>query len=1024
MKRRLIQFVFTAVLLLAVVPALLSEEIDFNRDIRPLLSDNCFACHGPDEHDRKADLRLDTEEGAAMDLGGHAAIVPGDLSKSEAWQRIIAEDEGDLMPPPKSGKKLDAAQRELIRRWIEGGATFEMHWSYQPVKRPETKAAGSAAIDELVTAARAKKSLPAAPKADPFTLARRVHLDLHGLPPSPEAVAAFAADPSPTAYAALVDQALEAQPFGERMAVYWLDLVRYADTIGYHSDVHQSVSPYREYVIDAFNRNLPYDQFTREQLAGDLLPDPTLQQRIASGYNRLLQSTEEGGAQPKEYVAIHAADRVRNVSSVWLGSTLGCAQCHDHKYDPFTARDFYTTAAFFADVKESPLGPAKRPNLMLPTAEQTKEINRLKKEAAGFTHDQLLANDSALRDRVAAEQIAWEEASTALVDHQLWTIPKPKTVKAQHGVVLEPQGDGSLLETGPTPDRVWHQVTLPAKGTVRAIQLEALQDASFPAKGGLSRGNGNFVLTKLRIESGGKEIPIASASASFEQGGYPVASVIGKAKGDGWAVGNHEEKNRGHDRSAMFVLEAPLEFGVEGGEFTVHLHYESQHARHSIGRFRLGLTDSEAPVLQQSSGVPAELLAILEIPAAERSAEQLKKLEAHHRTLSAELKKARAPLEGITKQLARVEGAQRKMLVTEALPTPRTIRILKRGDWQDETGEIVEPAVPAFLAGGLAAKEGERLNRLDLANWIVDESNPLTARAFTNRVWGLLFGQGLSANLEDIGGQGVPPTHSELLDWLAVEFMESGWDVKHLIRTIVLSETYQMASVDPPGVRETDPANQWLSRQGRWRLEAEFVRDTALAVSGLLHHQIEGESVKPYQPAGYWAQLNFPKRKWQAGEGTDLYRRGLYTYWCRSFLHPAMLAFDAPSREECTSQRPRSNTPQQALVLLNDPAFIEAARAFAERGLNEAPDDASPEERIDFLYETALTRAPSAGETTLLVKLYEQERARFEAMPEATQAFLDVGKRPADEALLPAELAAWTSVTRALLNSYECVSRF
>jgi len=832
--------------------------VDFARDIRPLLSDNCFACHGPDAKQRKADLRLDTREGALVYIDGTSAVVPGKPSESELVRRVTTDDEDDLMPPPDSGKKLDATQKALLQRWIAEGAEYELHWSYKPVTRPMPPRVKNGSfvlndIDRFVLATLRTKGHEPAREADRRTLIRRLSFDLTGLPPTWEQVRAFVADSSPRAFGKLVDRLLASPHYGERMAIYWLDLVRYADTMGYHSDNEQTKPLYREYVIDAFNDNLPFDQFTREQLAGDQLPGSTRRQLIASGYNRLNMTTREGGSQPKEYIAIYLGDRVRNVSGVWMATTLGCTECHDHKFDPFTSRDFYSLGAFFSDLEETPVGPQKY--TPLPTTAQQAKVDKLKKQ-----------------------------------------IP-----------VLE-----AVLNT----------------------QTPALDDAL------------------ARWESAQAERIASEPSAEADANGTEPAVSDGKPT-----------------------------------------------------------ADSAAP--------PKKIGEILAVPLAKRSDEQKKTLAAHYRTFAPELAGARKELVDLKERIKRLEKAFPTSLVSVRLGKPRTVRILPRGNWQDESGPEVQPTVPARLK--LADTES-RAKRSDLADWVVSKDNPLTARVMVNRLWALCFGRGLAMPLDDFGAQGTPPTHPELLDWLAADLMDHGWDIKRTMKLLVTSGAYRQSSIADAKTLAADPLNKWLARQGRWRLDAEMVRDNALAVSGLLAKPIGGASVKPYQPVGYWKHLNFPKRKWAPDSGVSQYRRGLYTFWCRTFLHPSMLAFDAPTREGCVAERTRSNTPQQALVLLNDPTYVEASRVFAERILQHGGD--TDGERLAWAFERALSREPSAGERDILLRLAGERASHFAANAGAAKAAAAAGEWPAATALKPERVAAWAAVSRAILNLYETTSRF
>lgn len=763
----------------------LPERVEFNRHIRPILSNKCFACHGPDGGTREADLRLDLREGATSRREGyeHPAIVPGAPGRSELMRRIRHTDPDEQMPPPESGKTLTDREMALLERWIDQGASWEEHWLYIPPKRrtpPATQLKAPHvrnAVDRFVVARLEAMGQQPSPEADRRALIRRLHFDLLGLPPAPEDVDAFVQDTRPDAYERLVERLLASPHFGERMAVLWLDLVRFADTDGYHSDLHRELSAYRDYVIAAFNRNKPFDQFTVEQIAGDLLPGATLEQQVASAFNRLGQATKEGGAQPKEYLAKYAADRVRTVSTAWMASTVGCAECHDHKFDPFTAKDFYSMAAFFADVQERGVFRNRNelpPEMRLPSRTQAAALDRLEDEIE------------------------------------------------------------RLRRSGAPAGR-----------------LQALQD----------------------------------------------------------------------ERTALLAA------------------------------------------------VP-------------------------------------------------------RVLVTRAVE-PRVVRVLPRGNWQDDSGDIVQPDVPGFLPP--LEVSGRRASRLDLATWLVSGEHPMTARVFANHLWATFFGTGLSKVLDDLGSQGEWPTHPDLLDWLAVEFVESGWDVKHMVRLIVTSATYRQTSQATAAHRAFDPENRYLARQSRFRLPAEMVRDNALAASGLLSRRIGGPSVKPYQPAGYWSDIRTfgadgPASHWVASEGADQYRRALYTYWKRSFLHPSLMAFDAPDRQECLARRSVSNTPLQALVLLNDSTYVEAARVFATRILREG--GTTFDARVRWAYERALARAPEAGEVAELKALYDEERAWYAARETDARRLIETGFYPAPEDVDTVELAAWTAVGRALFNLHEFITRY
>ena len=760
-------------------------QIDFNRDIRPILSDNCFACHGPDKKKRKSSLRLDTFKGATE--GGELAdpIVPGEPDESELVARIFHKDPDEIMPPPDSHKKLTARQKQLLEQWIAEGARYAEPWTYvAPVRHPVPKISvkdwPANWVDNFILANLEREKLAPSPDADPVTLVRRLHFDLIGLPPTPAEVDQFKklwiANPA-SCITTTVDRLLASPHFGERMAMYWLDLVRYADTVGYHGDQDQNISPYRDYVIDAFNDNLPFDQFTREQLAGDLLPKTTVDQKIATGYNRLLQTSHEGGVQPKEYLAIYLADRVRNVSNVWMGATVGCAQCHDHKYDPYRSKDFYSLGAFFADVDE-----------------------------------------------------------------------------AQHFKV----GSNSLPTRRPP---------------------------------------------ELKVHTKRERARLAE-----------LADLISK------------------------------------------------------------MTD----------------------------AKRKKELEAEHAALT---------------------KATRTTMITVSIK-PRTIRVLPRGNWLDDSGPIVEPAFPEFLTKDHPSRAGTRLTRLDLANWFTDTkegTGGLTARVMANRFWYLVFGTGIAKRLDDFGGQGEAPVHPELLDNLAVEFYESGWDMKHLTRLLVTSRAYRQSSLESPALRERDPYNRLIARQSRYRLPAETIRDNALSISGLLHLDYGGASAKPYQPAGYYRHLNFPVRKYAHHADGRQWRRGVYVHWQRQFLHPMMKAFDAPTREECTAERPRSNTPIAAMILLNDPTFVEAARVLGERIIQKGGK--SNRERLDYAYRLALSRSPDEKERQIMGKLFTLAEKEFKSAPAEANALISSGQAPVPKDLDPVEHATWSTIARAILNLSETYTR-
>jgi hypothetical protein len=809
------------------------------------------------------------------------------------------------------------------------------------------------------------------------------------------------------------------------MALYWLDLVRFADTIGYHSDTPRDITPYRDWVINAFNTNLPFDQFTIDQIAGDLLPNATTAQKVASGYNRLLQTTEEGGAQPKEYAAKYNADRVRNLSSVWLAGTMGCCECHDHKFDPYTAKDFYSMAAFFADVRETPVG-RREPGMPVPDEKQAVELSRLESLVAE-ARKEFEADTPSL----AAAQVEWER-SMAGERQAEWTTLSPTEAAAQSGAPLKISKDGSILASGKVADSDTYFVTARTKlKGITALRLEVLTDKSLPKNGPGRADNGNFVLTELLLqsrptpESTPARTKLQNATATVEQASFAEGNPYKKwtaagaidddvKPGGGWAVLD-KTNTAGRDEHAVFETAADL---GDGAETTLTFILRQTHGtKHVLGKFRLSATTSPRPV-KAGKSTPKEVVAALAVDPAKRTPAQKKTISDYHRSITPLLEPVRAKLAQREKDRDGFTATLRRSLISVA-EAPKPVRILPRGNWNTDSGEPVTPAVPLFLP---PLKVSDKPTRLDLARWVVSPDNPLTARVVVNRLWKLFYGVGISKSLEDLGSQGEWPTHPELLDFLARDFQDNGWDVKRLVRQLVTARAYRQTSYVSPELKEADPFNRLYARQARFRLDAEFVRDNALAAAGLLSPKVGGESVKPYQPAGYWEFLNFPTRTWVHDKGENEYRRGLYTHWQRSFLHPSLVNFDAPSREECTAERARSNTPQQALTLLNDPTYVEAARVFAQRILTECktPDVTA---RLTWAWRTSLARQPKAEELQVLSALYAKHKSEYAADKKGAESFTAIGEAPKPKDLDPAELAAWTSVSRTILNLHETITR-
>ncbi len=1004
------------------VSARAAEPISYNRDVRPILSDSCFHCHGPDQKTRKGKFRLDVREDAVA----KGAIVPGQPAESEIIKRIFTRNPDDLMPPAEAHKTLTLAQKELLRRWIASGAPYEKHWAYAPpVKLAVIQAKNP--IDALVRQRLTELGLKPSPPADRRTLARRLYFDLIGLPPKPETVEAFARDKSPDAVSRLIEQLMASPQFGERMAIGWLDVVRFADTIGYHSDTPRNIWPYRDYVIKAFNENKPFDQFTREQLAGDLLPASTQEQKVASAFNRLLLTTEEGGAQPKDYEARMLTDRVRAVSSIWLGQTIGCAQCHDHKFDPIKQRDFYSLGAFFADIEE-PIIAAREPGMLVTDEPQAVELKRLADEVARAQQE-----FDAPHPQWELAYTEWQRLQTeAVVQERRWTALTPSKAESDTDTKLTIEKD-SVLAKGTNAIAETYTVSFTnAVAGIVGLRIEALPHNSLPSKGPGRAGDGNFVLTEvvasiLRPDHTTNVLSFTLARADFEQtqgsgtdsnATGSAAAVIDRDVKDataGWAIGS--QTNQAHQLLLGFA--APV--SLQDGE-TLIVELKQKHPGHALGYFRLGATTNTDALAGPLRYPPAkEISDLLLIAAKQRDEKQKEKLFAHFKGIAPETATARKQLADARKAKGDFEAPIPRCLVSVTNAQPRTVRILPRGNFLIETGDLVQPALPAYLVGSDPQAEGRRLNRLDLANWLVARDNPLTARVVMNRLWKQFFGVGLSKVVDDLGAQGELPPNQALLDWLACEFMDRGWDFKHMVGLIVNSAAYQQTSVATKKLRARDPFNRELAVQSRWRLDAELVRDNALAVSGLLVDKIGGPSVKPYQPDGYWENLNFPVRGYDASAGAEQYRRGLYVWWQRSYLHPSMVAFDAPTREECAAERNRSNIPQQALVLLNDPTYVETSRALAVRILQEGGDDSKT--RLTWAWLQVLSRAPRPDELKTIQSLLEKQLAEYRADPAAAQALLKIGQTPPPPDTDPSELAAWTNIARVILNLHETITR-
>ncbi len=1022
--RKFLSGLFTLAALVSARPtwgAPTPGKLDFNRDVRPILNEHCFQCHGFDDKTRKGKLRLDVRSGALTGgKSGHPALVPGRPDESAFVQRILTHDPDELMPPPEFEKPLNGAQAELLRRWVAEGAEYKAHWAYLVPERPALPAVAHPdwprnGIDHFVLARLEAGRLQPRPEADRTTLIRRVTHDLTGLPPRLEEIDAFLADGSPAAYEKVVDRLLASARYGERMALEWMDAARYADTHGYHIDSARDMTPWRDGVIQSFNDNQPFDQFTLEQLAGDLLPGATRAQQVASGFNRNHMINYEGGAVPEEYHAAYIFDRINTTATVWLGQTLVCAQCHDHKYDPFTMRDYYALYAIFNRVPENGLDGRNGnavPLVRLPSDSQAQSLSRL--QEAVRTAEARVQNPP---PEIDLEQVAWE-ASLNHPDAPVWTVVEPSDLKSTGGTHFTRQDDGSWLAEGPAPDQEDYTFTVSSElPTLTAIRIEALPDDRLPSHGPGRFDNGNLVLSEAVVMAGGEPRRVKAVSADHSQAEFPITNVIDGRLDTGWAI----MPEVGKPHHLVLELEAPVT-AVEGhATVAVTLRFRSTFARHSIGRLRAALTGSAQP--HGLKPLPEAIRSIAATPDPQRTEPQRAELKRHYREqVSPGLRRLREDLAAVRKERDAVERAVPTSMAMAEMEQPRETYMLVRGQYDKKTDKI-GPATPASLPPLTADQPA---NRLGLARWLVSPTQPLTARVTVNRYWQMYFGNGLVKTVDNFGTQGDWPTHPELLDWLATEFVRTGWDVKGFQKLIVMSATYRQDSHAPRSLYDQDPENRLLARGPRVRLQAEFLRDLALSAGGLLDPRIGGASVFPYQPAGLWEELmsredndSFTAQKYVPSKGADLYRRTMYTFIKRTSPHPSLSTFDAPDRQVCTVRRPRTNTPLQALALMNDPTYIEASRKLAERMIAAGHDEKG---RITQAFRLATGRVPKGAELEVLLGLYRQQLAKYRADPGAAEKLLAVGDA-AHGTTDPAELAAWTIVASAILNLDETVTK-
>ena len=1022
----------------ARVPAL-QQAVEFAARIEPLFAAYCVQCHGPDT--QQNGLRLDSWTSVLKGGANGQVIVPGHSSSSRLVRRLLGLDKPQM---PYGAPPLSEAEIALIRHWIDAGAQgsdaalsptvqvspasahkVHKHWAYIKPERPEVPEVKSAAwcrnpIDNFVLARLEQEGLVPSAEADKETLIRRLSLDLIGLPPTVEEVDAFLSDKSPNAYEKVVDRLLASPHYGERWARPWLDLARYADTNGYEKDDRRTAWEYRAWVINALNEDMSFREFTIDQIAGDMLPSPTTDQLIATGFHRNTMLNQEGGVDHEEYRWYSLVDRVNTTAEVWLGVTLGCAQCHNHKFDPFTNQDYYRFLAFFdnEEYKDLNLGQGEgwveEPQVELPTPQQAAKSKELRAEAAKL---QTVLDTST--PELDAAQAQWEREVKAA--EASWSVLSPSRFSSTGGATLRLLADQSLLASGKNPETDTYILEAQTDRVgITGIRLEVMRDPSLPAGGPGRDSDGNFFLSEVEVEAAPvdhstalQKVKFKDAVADESQGGYEVKNLVNdKPQPKGWAI-----DLLGADappvRHAILIPEKPL--GFPGGTLlTIRLKHQMAHSARNLGRFRLAVTNLADSGI--SASVPARLRPVMDSPVAQRAEQPKSELAAVYRSRAPMLQPTRDRLKELNQQIGKL-GIATALIMRERQSYERPYTFMHvRGSFTS-LGDKVYAAVPASLS---PLPADQMPNRLGLAHWLVSEDNPLTARVTVNRFWEALFGRGIVETSEDFGTQGTPPTHPELLDWLATEFMRQDWSPKKMLRLMVTSATYRQASRVTPELQERDPYNMLLARGPRFRVEAETVRDLALAASGLLSPKIGGPPVFPYQPEGIWDRP-YNDDKWVISEGEDRYRRALYTFIRRTSPYPSWTTFDAPSREFCTVRRVRTNTPLQALTTLNDPAFFEAAQALGRRMMTDAGPN--PAARATYGFRRCLARHPTAPELDRLVAFYNQQLERFRSDEKAAKELIKGYEIPAEDPLRWAEQAAWTMVANVLLNLDEMITK-
>ncbi|MDA1013788.1 MAG: DUF1553 domain-containing protein [Planctomycetota bacterium] len=1004
-----------AVIVTSLVPAAAAhaaDSVEFSRDVLPILASNCFQCHGPDKERRKGELRLDVEQSAKQIRDGHAAIVPGKPTASELFKRIVSNDADSKMPPPDSRKTLTPEQIEILKKWIEAGAKYDRHWAFTAPKRTTAKAIPNDAwakneIDDFVLKRLREGGMKPQSTADRYTLIRRLSLDLIGLPPTVAEANAFVNDKSPNAVEKVVDRLLKSERFGEHWARMWLDLARYADTKGYEKDQPRNIWPYRDWVIDAFNRDMPFDQFTIEQLAGDLLPKATTDQVLATAFHRNTMTNDEGGTDNEEFRIAAVKDRIETTMQVWMGMTMRCANCHSHKYDPISQREYYAFYDVFNQTEDTDRGD-DAPRAATPTSRQQAAIDAFQTQIDSLRAESGIGS----ADFVAARR-KWE---ATLSSDSLWTNLKPSVAKAAGKAKLTVLNDASVLASGPTDERDVYEFSASIeKQRITAIRLAALTHSSLKRNGpGRNGADPNFVVSEFDVwlaDADGNEskLKLKSARSDYSQPKWPAAAAIDGNEKTGWAV----SPKFSEPHVVIFDLAEPIE--TAGGKLRVRISQQYGN-RLVLGRFRVSVS-STAPELLKP--IVSEAVDLAAIPEAKRTPQQQQLLNDAFVRVWPKSKDMFARIAKLDEQRAAIKPNPTPVMKELAANRRRVSHIHIRGNFLQK-GDKINAGVPAVF--GSLSPDGEQ-DRLAVARWLVSRENPLTARVIANRFWAKFFGIGLVETEGDFGTQGAQPSHPELLDWLAVHFRDNlKWSMKSLCRTIVLSAAYQQSSVVDPKTVDLDPRNRLLSRAPRFRLSAETVRDQSLAIAGLLSHKIGGPSVMPPQPPGIW-KATYSSIKWSTSTGEDRFRRGLYTFWRRTSPYPSMLTFDAGSREVCVIRRVRTNTPLQALVTLNDPVFVEAAGALGKNSMKAAGDDQA---KLSAAFRQTLIRHPARAELDAMHELLASTRKQWggdvaQAKELIEVARMDVPTKDADAEVI--ELAAWIVVGNVLLNLDETLMR-